>query len=185
MHDKEEGAYTGEISGLMLQSLKAEFVLLGHSERRHIFKEDDEFINRKLFSALKYGLSPILCIGETESHREKNETEKVLEEQLRKGLKGISAEDAEKIIIAYEPVWAIGTGKTATSQMAQDAHHFIREVLSNIFDKNLSLKMHILYGGSVKPENISELIDQKDIDGALIGGASLKVDSFAQIINKC
>lgn len=183
MHDASEGAFTGEIAGLMLKSAGAEFVLIGHSERRAIFREDDHFIHRKLIRALKDGLQPILCVGETETEEEEGRRDEVLKRQLSSALAGVSAEDVEKIIVAYEPVWAIGTGKTATPKVAQSAHHFIRKVLEELFNATVSSKMTILYGGSVKPENTQDLMKQKDIDGALVGGASLNSESFSQIIN--
>jgi triosephosphate isomerase len=183
MHFEEEGAFTGEISSLQLRSEGADFVILGHSERRQIFKETDTMINKKVVRALKDDLIPILCIGETEEHRDQGKTADVLEEHLINGLKNIPTKEAEKIIIAYEPVWAIGTGKVATPEMAQKEHQHIRKVLGSLFGKSVSEKIPILYGGSVKPTNIKGLIEQKDIDGALVGGASLKAESFAQIVN--
>jgi triosephosphate isomerase len=182
MNDAQKGAFTGEISGIMLREAGAEFVILGHSERRAIFKEDNDFINKKVIRAVKDDLRPILCIGETEGEREKNETEGVLEEQIKNGLKGISKEDVSGVVIAYEPVWAIGSGKAATPKMVQEVHKFIRKCLERLFNKKISGEMHILYGGSVKPENIESLMQEKDIDGALIGGASLEVESFLKII---
>lgn len=185
MHYEDKGAYTGEISSIMLKTAKAEFVILGHSERRHIFNETDEFINKKVLKAISSTLQPILCVGETEKQREENKTEEVLKNQLIKGLKGVPTQDAKRIIIAYEPVWAIGTGKTATPDIAQKAHHFIRKCLADIFDSAVSDKIQILYGGSVSPENIKSLIEEKDIDGALIGGAALDADKFEKIIKQC
>lgn len=182
MNDAEKGAFTGEIAAIMLKEAGAEFVLLGHSERRGIFLETDDFINKKILRAIKDDLQPVLCVGETKEERENDKTDDVLKRQIEKGLKKISSEDAEKIIIAYEPVWAIGTGKVATPEIAQKAHEFIRECLKKLFGKKISDKMYILYGGSVKPENIQSLIKKKDIDGALVGGASLEVDTFLQII---
>jgi triosephosphate isomerase len=181
MNDSQKGAFTGEISGIMLREAGAEFVILGHSERRAIFKENDDFINKKVIRALKDDLRPILCVGETEGERDKGETETVLESQLKNGLKNISKEDVSGIVIAYEPVWAIGSGKAATPKMVQEVHKFIRKCLDKLFNKK-SGEMSILYGGSVKPENIESLIKQEDVDGALVGGASLEADSFLKII---
>jgi len=183
MSDVTKGAFTGEIASVMLKSAGASFVILGHSERRHIFGETDAFINRKVLRAIKDEIQPVLCIGEKEDERENKQTEEVLIKQLKGCLSAVSSEDAQKIVIAYEPVWAIGTGKSATFEIAQKAHEFIRSILSDMFSNDMSEKIRIIYGGSVKPENISELINQKDIDGALVGGASLNVDSFSQIVN--
>lgn len=185
MNDAKKGAFTGEIAAIMLKEVGAESVLLGHSERRHIFNEKDDFINRKMLRAIKDDLQPFLCIGETAEEREKGQTEEVLTCQLEKGLKGIDPEDAEKIVIAYEPVWAIGTGKTATADIVQSAHSHIRKVLCDLFGKNCAGKMYIIYGGSVNSENIASLIKENDIDGALVGGASLEIDSFLKIIKNC
>lgn len=184
MHDQASGAFTGEISGKMLKSLSVEFVILGHSERRLLFKEDNNFINRKIIRALKDGITPILCIGETEKERQENQTENVLETQLEQCLKDVSQEDVKKIIIAYEPIWAIGTGKTATSEIAEKAHHFIRKIILKNFNKEIAANIYILYGGSVKSANAEELMQQENIDGLLVGGASLEYKSFADIINK-
>lgn len=183
MHAEQEGAFTGEISSLMLRSEGVDFVILGHSERRHIFGEDDAFINAKVIRALKDDLIPILCIGETIEDREAKKTCAVLEEQLRKGLSNVPAKEAENLVVAYEPVWAIGTGKVATPEMAQEEHQFIRKVIAELFGKRVSEIVPIVYGGSVKPTNIKGLIEQEDIDGALVGGASLDPKSFAQIVN--
>jgi triosephosphate isomerase len=184
MHDEIEGAFTGEISGGMLKTLGVEFVIIGHSERRHIFNEDDSFINRKIIRALKDGIQPILCIGETQKERDQNKTEDILEMQFREGLKNISNEDFKNVIIAYEPVWAIGTGKTATPEIAEDIHSYIRKLIIKYFDKKNANDVHILYGGSVKPSNVEILMQKENIDGVLVGGASLEVKSFADIINK-
>lgn len=178
----EEGAFTGEISPGMLADSGCNYVIIGHSERRQYFSETDETINLKVINALKSGLKVILCIGETLQERESNETFPVLERQTRNALQGIPTEDTQRIIMAYEPVWAIGTGKTATDEQAQEAHSFIRKLLSEIFTARESDKIRILYGGSVKPENIRGLMSQSDIDGALVGGASLSADSFAAIV---
>ncbi|MBW2093077.1 MAG: triose-phosphate isomerase, partial [Deltaproteobacteria bacterium] len=175
---EEQGAYTGEVSVLMLLGLGVEWVILGHSERRQYFNETDETVNRRVKAALAHGLHPIVCIGETLEQREAGQTYQVLENQLNKALAGLSAEAANKLTIAYEPVWAIGTGRTATPEIAQEAHGFIRAELEKILNKELANSIRILYGGSVKPENAAELLAQVDIDGALVGGASLKPDIF-------
>jgi len=179
---EEKGAYTGEISPLMLLDVGCKYVILGHSERRGYFNESDEEINKKLKAALKNGLSPLVCVGESLEMRKKGKAKEVVENQLRGSLNGISAQDIERIVIAYEPVWAIGTGETATPEQAQDMHYFIREILRELFGERAAQVIRIQYGGSVKPENIKDLMDKEDIDGALVGGASLKADSFAQII---
>ncbi|GAB4346487.1 MAG: triose-phosphate isomerase [Desulfobulbaceae bacterium] len=178
-----EGAFTGEISPVMLREAGASMVILGHSERRQIFLETDELVNRRLRGVLTHGLQPVLCIGETLAEREAGNTFEVLERQLRKGLDGVAATGVEQVVIAYEPVWAIGTGRTATGEQAQEAHAFIRGVLANMYEKKLADTTRILYGGSVKPENIDGLMAQPDIDGALVGGASLKSESFERIIH--
>lgn len=183
MHPKLEGAYTGEVSPVMLRSLFCTFVILGHSERREYFKETDTFINEKVLAALESSLKPILCVGETLEQREAEETMAVVEKQLVDGLKGVDADAADSLVIAYEPVWAIGTGKTATPEMAQEVHQFIRTKLTELFDATAAAKIRILYGGSMKPENASALMDQADIDGGLIGGASLKAKSFAELVS--
>ena len=183
MHFETEGAFTGEISSKMLKSVGCEYVILGHSERRTIFHETDEFINKKIIKALDEGLNPIFCIGETLEEREKNITNQILEKQISNGLKGISIDNLKKIIIAYEPVWAIGTGKTATPQQAEEAHSFIRKLISKIFSQEAAENLIIQYGGSVKPENSAELLKQNNINGALVGGACLKAQSFIEIIN--
>ena len=184
MHWERSGAYTGEISPTMLRALFVKYVVIGHSERRSLFGETDETVNRKVHSALEAGLRPIVCVGETAAQRDNEEVETVLKRQLELGLKDLSAKDAAEIVIAYEPVWAIGTGRTATPAQAQEAHHFIRSVLGEIFGPAVSERVRIQYGGSVKPENAQELMRQSDIDGALIGGASLEPHSFAKIIRQ-
>lgn len=178
MHDEEEGAFTGEVSVKMLQDAGARFVILGHSERRHIFHEDNAFIHRKVMRAIKHKLNPILCVGETQEERVMGKTHEVLLRQLEEGFKGIKGEEFVNVTIAYEPVWAIGTGKTATPQMAQEAHAICRGFLQ----KRGAPHVNILYGGSVKPETIRDLLAQPDIDGALVGGASLDVQTFANTI---
>ncbi|WP_314010550.1 triose-phosphate isomerase [Pseudostreptobacillus hongkongensis] len=182
MNPKESGAYTGEISPLMLKDLGVEYVILGHSERREYYKESNEFINEKVKSALNHDLKPILCFGETLEQREGNITEKVVEEQIREGLKDITKEQMANVVLAYEPVWAIGTGKTATSLQAQEVHAFIRNLLTDMFGKEVAENVTVQYGGSMKPENALELMSQTDIDGGLIGGAALDPNSFAKLV---
>ncbi len=183
MHDAAEGAYTGEISAGMLKDAGALFVLLGHSERRHLFHESSAWINKKVFSALAEGLMPIVCIGETLQEREQGKTKEILEAQLRESLDRLSKEQIENSMIAYEPVWAIGTGVTATPQQAQEMHAFCRKWLAEKWGQSTADLVPLLYGGSVKPDNIRSLLEQSDIDGVLVGGASLSPDIFAQLIN--
>ncbi len=180
--EKKEGAFTGEVNGAMLLAAGCEFVILGHSERRQYFGETDDTVNRRLEVALEAGLAPILCVGEVIEEREAGLTEDVLRRQCTRAFYGISAKKAAKLAIAYEPVWAIGTGKTATPEIAEDAHLVIRHEAAKAFGKEFAEQVRILYGGSVKPENASSLMSQPDIDGALVGGASLKPDSFAAIV---
>ncbi len=182
MYFEESGAYTGEISASMILSAGCEYVILGHSERRTIFKESDETINKKIKQALKAGLKPIFCIGETLEQRESNQTNDIIKKQVTGGLKDLTDHDLEKMIIAYEPVWAIGTGKNATPEQAEEVHKFIRNLIKENFSDKTAENIVIQYGGSVKPDNASELLSQPDIDGALVGGASLKADSFTGII---
>ena len=179
---EEEGAYTGEVSPRMLLDAGASHVIIGHSERRQYFGETDQTVNKKIRSSLKGALVPIFCIGETLEAREAGDTFKVLERQLRGGLEGLTESQFAPVIIAYEPVWAIGTGKVATDEQAQEAHAFIRGIIAQMFGKNAADKVRILYGGSVKPENVKGLMACNDIDGALVGGASLKGGSFASIV---
>jgi triosephosphate isomerase len=167
----------------MLRAIFATHVILGHSERRSYFAESDEFINQKVLSALKNQLRPILCVGETLAEREGGSTLKVVQTQTERGLEGVSKEQAAGIVIAYEPVWAIGTGKVATTEQAQEVHAFIRGLLTKLFTEAVAQKVRILYGGSMKPANAAELLAQKDIDGGLIGGASLEARSFADLVN--
>jgi len=181
---ENEGAYTGEVSCRMLKDVGCSFVIVGHSERRQFFGETDETVNKKIKAALKEGLVPIMCIGETLEERERNETFQVLAHQLKEGLKGIDGNQMLKITIAYEPVWAIGTGRTATPQQAQEAHQSIRNELKGIYGGDVADLVRIQYGGSVKPDNIAELIKQPDIDGALVGGASLKAEAFSEIVKQ-
>ena len=180
---EESGAFTGEISTAMLKDVGCRYVIIGHSERRQYFNETDETVNKRLKAVLKASLIPIVCIGETLAEREAERTLAVIEQQLKGGLQGLSLEEMETVIIAYEPVWAIGTGKTATPEQAQEVHHFIRDLIARIFSKEIAHDTRILYGGSVKPDNVDLLMAQMDIDGALVGGASLKADAFARIVN--
>ena len=182
VYPKEEGAYTGEVSPKMLKDIGVEYVILGHSERREYFGETDEFINQKVKAVLEYGMTPIFCIGEKLEDRESGKTLDVNTRQIKGGLAGLSQEEAKKVIVAYEPVWAIGTGKTATPEMAQETHKEIRNVLTEMFGKDVAEEITIQYGGSMKPENAKDLLSQADIDGGLVGGASLKADSFFEII---
>jgi len=179
---EKSGAFTGEISADMLIELGCHYVILGHSERRAIFKETDEMVNRKTKAALEAGLHPIVCVGETLEQREAGDMEKVVESQVRGSLAGLSANDLLNTVLAYEPVWAIGTGKTASPEQAQEVHALIRGVLKDIADEHVADSVRIQYGGSVKPNNAKELFGQPDIDGGLIGGAALKADSFIEII---
>ncbi len=182
MHFGDNGAFTGEVSASMLKSVGCEYVILGHSERRHIFGETDEVINKKIKKALTAGLKPIFCVGELLEERENGTTNDVVKRQILKGLEGVSSADMKNIIVAYEPVWAIGTGKTASPAQAQEVHEFIRDLIEIGFSLEVANDLVIQYGGSVKPDNAKELISQKDIDGALVGGACLKADSFIGII---
>jgi len=182
MHHAGSGAFTGAISAGMIEDLGCGYVILGHSERRQYFGETDEGVNRKVHVALGHGLTPIVCIGESLAEREAEETERKVELQVRAALTGVSAEQAAGIVLAYEPIWAIGTGKTATPEQAQDVHAHIRALLADMYSEDTAQAVRIQYGGSVKPKNIAELIAQPDIDGALVGGASLKADSFHAIV---
>ncbi len=179
---EKQGAYTGEISGEMINDASAEYVIIGHSERRHVIGESNEIVAKKLKAAVEGELSPVLCVGEKLSHREEGNAEGVVEEQLRTALSGLSQTELERVIIAYEPVWAIGTGKTATPEDAVAMHRFIRGYVRGHFGSDLSGELRILYGGSVKPENAESLLGEEEIDGALVGGASMDVDSFLKMI---
>ncbi|OIO36941.1 MAG: triose-phosphate isomerase [Candidatus Omnitrophica bacterium CG1_02_44_16] len=183
MHWETNGAFTGEVSPAMLKELGCQFVILGHSERRQYFHETNENVNKKSIAALKNGLTPIVCVGERLEEREANKAFQVIQNHVEGSLSGISSEDIKKVIIAYEPVWAIGTGKTASPAQAQEVHQFIRELLKKKYGAEISEEIIILYGGSVKPNNTKELVTQNDIDGALVGGASLEIKSFAEIVN--
>lgn len=179
---ENEGAFTGEISAPMLISAGCSHVIIGHSERRQYFGETDDTVNKKIVTAFNHDLIPVFCIGESEQERDLNQTFSILDKQVTKGLSNLSSKDLETLIIAYEPIWAIGTGKTATTEQAQEAHRFIRSLIDKAFGSELAQSMRILYGGSVKPDNINELMAMPDVDGALVGGASLKADSFSNII---
>lgn len=183
MHAESEGAFTGEISGKMLLDLGCDYVILGHSERRQLFHETDQDVNRKLFSALKFGLKPIVCVGETLAEREGGRTQSIIQSQFSGSLAGLTAEQMEKVVIAYEPIWAIGTGRNATPQQAEAVHADLRRLIEARYNPHIASSVRIQYGGSVKPDNASELLSQPNIDGALVGGASLKVDSFLGIVN--
>jgi len=182
VHFEENGAYTGEVSASMLLDLNCKYVIVGHSERRQHFGETDEVINKKVKAVLEHEMSPILCIGETLNQREEGKTMKVVEDQLRVCLRGVHDEQVSRVVIAYEPVWAIGTGKAATPEMAQEVHKFIRGVLENMYSKNIASAVRTVYGGSVSPKNIDALMKQADVDGALVGGASLDAQAFVDII---
>ncbi len=183
MHFEEKGAYTGEISAKMLKSIGVEYVIIGHSERRQYFAETDETVNKKIKTAFANNLKPIVCVGETLDQREQGIAFDVIQEQTKKALEGLSNEEVQKTIIAYEPIWAIGTGKTATKEDANDAIKKIREKIAEIYGQNIAEGVIIQYGGSMKPENAKDLLTMSDIDGGLIGGASLKAESFAKIVN--
>ena len=179
---EKEGAFTGQISPLMLVATGCQYVIIGHSERRQYFGETDHSVNKKINAANNHGLIPIFCIGESEQERESGQTFSVLDKQVKKGLEGFFAENLKTLVIAYEPVWAIGTGKTATNDQAQEVHQFLRSLVDEMFGETLAKSIRILYGGSVKPGNISELMARSDIDGALVGGASLDAETFSKII---
>jgi triosephosphate isomerase len=182
LHWKDSGAYTGEVSAAMLKEAGCKYVIIGHSERREYFGETNDTINKKLKSALRYDLIPILCIGEKLAERENGKAFYVVENHLREGLNEINKEEMERVVIAYEPVWAIGTGKVATPNEAKEMHLLIYELLDKIYGKGIFSSIRVIYGGSVTPENISSLLDEPEISGALVGGASLEVNSFSQII---
>jgi len=179
---EDAGAFTGEISAPMLKDLGVKYVIIGHSERRQYFNETNETVNKRLRAALKHGLTPIVCVGENLAQRESNKTFDVIKDHCEGSLSGLSAEEMQKVVVAYEPVWAIGTGKTATPQQAQDVHVFIRQLLGKMFNVEIANNVRIQYGGSVTPDNIVSLMAQADIDGALVGGASLKAPAFAAIV---
>ena len=180
---EKEGAFTGEISPSMLVAAGCRYVIIGHSERRQYFNETDQTVNNKIKSAITYNLVPVMCIGETEIERETDQTFSVLNKQLKIGLEGFTADSLTSLVIAYEPVWAIGTGKAATAEIAQEVHAFIRSWIEKNFSNLIANTIRILYGGSVKPDNVKELMHQPDLDGALVGGASLEADSFSQLVH--
>lgn len=185
MHFEENGAYTGEISPAMIKSTGVNYVILGHSERRQMFNETDEAVNKKVHAALKHEITPIICCGETLEEREGNQTEALLKGQITEAFAGIAAQDVKKTVVAYEPIWAIGTGKTASSQMADETCGYIRSVIAALYSKEVAEELRILYGGSVKPSNVDELMAQPNIDGGLVGGASLDADSFIKLVDAC
>ncbi len=182
MHEEEAGAYTGEVSAPMLKAVGCRYVILGHSERRQYFGETDAAVNRKIKRALQYGLVPIVCVGETLDERQAGQAAAVVERQVQAALDGVTLASAEALVIAYEPVWAIGTGHTATPEQAQEMHALIRRLLIDRYGESIGRALHILYGGSVKPGNAADLFAQPDVDGGLIGGASLKAADFAAIV---
>lgn len=184
VHWERQGAFTGEVSAAMVREAGAEYVIIGHSERRQLFGETDEHVNRKLQAALGAGLIPIVCIGETLAEREQGQTLDILDRQIKAGFDGISGEQVASLVIAYEPVWAIGTGRTATSAQALEAHAHIRQRLRQWFGGPAADECHVIYGGSVKPENSRELVEQPDVDGALVGGASLDLRAFFEIVSR-
>jgi len=183
MHFEESGAFTGAISPSMLRSVGCRYVILGHSERRHIFGETDVSVNLKMKKAMNHKLVPIMCVGETLDQRDAGEENAVVQAQVEQGLVNVKLKDASEVVLAYEPVWAIGTGRTASPEQAQDMHAFIRGLLINQFGEKIGFGISVLYGGSVKPENAEELFTQRDVNGGLIGGASLKADAFAAIVS--
>ena len=185
MNEHDSGAYTGEISPIMLKDTKVEYVILGHSERRAYYNETDETVNAKIKKAQEFELKPIVCVGETLEQREAGKTFDVLSNQIRKAFDGITIENPDNVIIAYEPIWAIGTGKSATSKEAQDSCKYIRELLTEIFGENISSKIRILYGGSINVKNFKDIIAQEDIDGGLVGGSSLVENDFVELTKDC
>ncbi|MFF2889558.1 MULTISPECIES: triose-phosphate isomerase [Paenibacillus] len=182
VHFEDNGAFTGEISGLMLKDLGVKYVIIGHSERRAYFAESDEIVNKKTVAAFKHGLTPIVCVGEKLEERESGATKEVCKVQTEAAFQGLSAEQAAEVVVAYEPIWAIGTGKSSTSEDAQDVIGYIRGVIAGLYDEAVAAKVRIQYGGSVKPNNVSEYLGQADIDGALVGGASLEPASYIALI---
>ena len=184
LHWEKQGAFTGEVSAQMVREAGAEYVIIGHSERRQYFGETDQSVNRKLVAALTAGLIPIVCIGETLAEREANRTLDILDAQIKGGFDGVTGDQIAALVIAYEPVWAIGTGRTATAAQAQEAHAHIRQRLRQWFGAPAADECHIIYGGSVKPDNTQELVSQSDVDGALVGGASLDVNGFYEIVRR-
>ena len=182
MHFEESGAYTGEISPTMLQEIGVDYVVLGHSERRQMFNETDETVNKKVNSAVKHGIKPIVCVGETLEQKEAGKEKEIVKGQIEGALEGLSGEDIKDLVVAYEPIWAIGTGKTASAEDAESMCGFIRSIINDLYG-DLSESLRIQYGGSVKPANVKELMEKTEIDGALVGGASLKAEDFVKLIN--
>ncbi|HCQ5600827.1 triose-phosphate isomerase [Clostridioides difficile] len=182
MHFEEKGAFTGEVSPLMLKEIDMDYVVIGHSERRQYFNETDETVNKKVLKALEVGIDPILCVGETLEQREAGKTKDVCKVQVEKALENVLKDDLAKVVVAYEPIWAIGTGKTATAEDANDVISYIREVIKGLYGE-LANKVRIQYGGSVKPSNVAEIMGQSDIDGALVGGASLASNDYLDLVN--
>ncbi len=182
LYFENQGAFTGEVSAEMIKAAGAEYVIIGHSERRQYFGETDLSVNKKIRVAMGSGLKPVLCIGETETNRDEEKTFSILDKQVSNGLKGLSFDELENLVLAYEPVWAIGTGKTASVDQVDEVHQYLRSLLEKLFSKDFSGKTRILYGGSVNPDNVKELMDIKDVDGALVGGASLDAAKFINII---
>ena len=182
VYSEDSGAFTGEVSAPMLKDVGCDYVIIGHSERRQYFSETNESVNQKVKAALAHALKPIICVGEQLEEREAGQTETVIEDHVSGGIAGLSAAELSSCVIAYEPVWAIGTGKTATPAQAQEVHNFIRGLLTTTYSAEVASELCIQYGGSVKPENAAELMGQPDVDGALVGGASLEAESFAQIV---
>jgi triosephosphate isomerase (TIM) len=183
MHFEENGAYTGEVSPLMLKELGMDYVVIGHSERRQYFNETNETVNKKILKALEHDIKPILCVGETLEERESNKTKDVVKIQTEMALKNVASDKVEDIVIAYEPIWAIGTGKTSSSQDANEVISYIREVVRDLYNEEISEEVRIQYGGSVKPSNVSEIMNESDIDGALVGGASLVAKDYVELVN--
>ncbi len=182
LHWEKEGAYTGEISAPMIKEIGCQYVIVGHSERRQYFGETNETVNKKVKAALEFDLTPIVCVGEILEERESGKTFSVIESHLKEGLTGLKKQDILRIVVAYEPIWAIGTGKTATPQQANEVHNYIRQLLTGIHGEEIASQVRILYGGSVKPDNVSCLMAETEIDGALVGGAALQADSFVGIV---
>lgn len=183
MHYEESGAYTGEISASMLSEIGVDYVIIGHSERRQYYNETDETVNKKIKKAFESRITPIFCVGETLEQRESDKTKEIVKDQIEKGLEGLSKENAKEIVIAYEPIWAIGTGKTASSTDANEVIAYIRETIKDIYSEEISEEVRIQYGGSVKPSNVEEIMNESDIDGALVGGASLEAKDFIELVN--
>jgi triosephosphate isomerase len=184
LHWEKEGAFTGEVSAVMLKEAGAEYVIIGHSERRRLFAETDVTVNRKIVAAIGAGLTPIVCVGETLEERERGDTLAVLDRQIKEGLDGLTADRVGDLVVAYEPVWAIGTGRNATAAQAEESHAHIRTRLRQWFGAEAADRCHVIYGGSVKPDNIADLIRERDVDGALVGGASLDIRSFGDIVSR-